>query len=147
MTRLQEQFLFSRHAQDRLRERFPQTMHEIEFEQSAALRIRKMHELLWNSTIENRIINDTMFMQYLHEKYGYDKTMKFFANNNILFIGIMASDANVIVTVVNRDDYASRYLRPVAKKLQPKPNTYRLPRRKTLHRKAREHLETDIFED
>ena len=152
--KLQQEFSLTKHAMDRMRERFPHAMKDLEFEQSAAIRIRKMYEFLWNSTIENRVINDTMFMQYVQEKYGYDKNLKFFANQDMLFIGvIMANGGNYIVTVVNRLDYASKYLRPVTQKMKKKPDTYRvrtssiqnkLPAFKK--KKHREYLETDFDE-
>lgn len=144
---LQQEFTLTRHAQDRIKERFPLAMEEVMFEQSAAMRNRKMYEFLWNATVENRVINDTMFMQYVREKYGYDKTLKFFANRDMLFIGVITPDGNFIVTVVNRDNYASRYLRTTERKLQKKPDTFRV-RHTTRHynltkKKHREHLETD----
>ena len=126
-------------------------MEDIDFEQSPALRIRKMYEFLLNSTVENRVINDTMFMQYVQEKYGYDKTLKFFANRDMLFIGVITPTGNFIVTVVNRMGYSSRYLQPSERKLQKKPNTFRNKPSKSLLpniKKANkyEYLETDFDE-
>lgn len=122
---LQEQFTLTRHAQDRMLERFPDAMKDILFEKSAAIRNRMMRDFLLNATVENRAINDTMFMQFLQEKYGFEKNFKFFANQNMLFIGVIDNGANCIVTVVNRSDYSSKYLRPVERKLQKKPNTFK----------------------
>ena len=146
--KLQEKFSLTRHAQTRLRERFPHEMEDLNFEQSPALRIRKMYEFLWNSTVENRVVNDTMFMQYVQEKYGYDNTFKFFANHDMLFIGVIdPRGRNVIVTVVNRRDYSSLHLRPSERKLQKKPNTFRA-KRPWFHiiKKKHEHLETHFDE-
>lgn len=152
---LQRQFSLSRHAMDRMRERFPHAMKEIEFEQSPGLRTKKMYEFLWNASIENRVINDTVFMQYIREKYGYDKNLKFFANNDMLFIGVMSAEGNCIVTVVNRLDYSSRHLRPVEKKMQKKHDTYSSPtwaRTKVKStnvkaRRLREYMEADSYND
>lgn len=150
---LQEQFTLTRHAQDRMHERFPEAMQDIQFEKSAAVRNRMMRGFLLNATVENRVINDTMFMQFLHEKYGFDKNFKFFANQNMLFIGVIDNGANYIVTVVNRSDYSSKYLRPVERKLQKKPNTFKAqtwmnrPKSKLSPKsKNHEYLETDFDE-
>ena len=155
--KLQEEFSLTKHAQDRLRERFPDAMKEIEFEQSAGLRIRKMYEFLWNSTVENRVVNDTLFMQYCHERYGYDKTLKFFVNHDMLFIGVISTHGNYIVTVVNRNGYTSRYLHPTEKKLQKKHATIRKTFRfrardpsagtNLFKSKKREYLEADVFDE
>lgn len=149
--KLQEEFTLTKHAQDRIRERFPHAMDEVDFLQAPADRLRKMYEFLWNATVENRVINDTMFMQYIQEKYGYDKTFKFFANRDMLFIGVVASNGNFIVTVVNRNDYVSRYLRPTEKKMQKKPVAFRRPPKPrpqlpAFRMKKREHLEADILD-
>lgn len=128
---LQQSFTLTRHAMDRIKERFPEAMTDIMFEQSAAIRNRKLYEFLWNSTLENRVINDTMFMQYAYEKYGFDKQFKFFANGDMLFIGVIATDGNYIVTVVNRSTYVCRYLRPTVRKLQKKPNTFQVKQTNT----------------
>ena len=151
MTKLQQSFTLTRHAMDRIRERFPLAMEEVNFLQTPVERNRKMYDFLLNSTIEKRVIHDTMFMQFVQEKYGYDKSLKFFANNDMLFIGIVTESGNYIVTVVNRHDYASKYLRPTAKKIQRKPDTFRpfkSPRKPAgIKRKFHEHLETDFCDD
>ena len=123
--KLQHEFSLTNHAQDRMRERFPHALKDIEFEQSEWIRNRRMYEFFWNSTVENRVINDTLFMQYIQEKYGFDKKLKFFANNDMLFIGVMSGGGNRIVTVVNRHTYSSKYLRPSEQKMKKKPDTYR----------------------
>lgn len=147
--REQESFTLTKHAQDRMRERFPDVTRDIAFERAGAVRIRMLYEFLWNASVENRVVNDTLFMTYLHEKYGYDKTFRFFANDDMLFIGIIAAEGNFIVTVVNRYNYSSRHLRPVEKKVQKKPNTFRgvktmKPLPHNYKAKKREHLEADL---
>ena len=149
MAKLQQSFTLTRHAMDRLRERFPHVMDDVNFLQSPVERNRKMYDFLLNSTVENRVVNDTMFMQYVQEKYGYDKTLKFFANNDMLFIGVITESGNYIVTVVNRLENASRYLRPTERKVQRKPDTYRgRPPRKPagVKRRFHEHLDSDIHD-
>ena len=148
--KLQEEFTLSRHAIQRLRERFPDDMKEVDFEQSPALRIKLMYDFLLAATVENRVIHDTMFMQYLQDKYGYDKAFKFFANGDMLFIGVMSKRGNCIVTVVNRSQYPSRFLRAAEKKIQKKPVTFRRPQktRSTLiptnRTRQNEYLETVV---
>lgn len=149
--KLQEEFTLTKHAQQRIRERFPHAMEEVDFLPTPADRLRKMYEFLWNATLENRVINDTLFMQYIQDKYGYDKSFRFFANQDMLFIGVVATNGNFIVTVVNRNDYVSRYLRPTEKKMQKKPVTFRRPPKPrpqlpAFRMKKREHLEADLYD-
>lgn len=150
--KIQEEFTLSKHAIQRLQERFPDSMQEINFEQSAALRIKKMYEFLLASTVESRVIHDTMFMQYLQEKYGYNKAFKFFANGDMLFIGVVSKRGNCIVTVVNRSQYPSRFLRATEKKIQKKPVNFRRPQKTRslvpINRsKQNEYLETDLYDE
>lgn len=158
MVRLQQQFSLTLHAQERMRERFPHLMKDVDIEQTQALRVRKMYQFFWNSTVENRVINDTMFMQFIQDKYGYDKAFKFFVNGEMLFIGVVNPKGNAIVTVVDRTYYASRHLRPTTQKFKKKPNTFRGRKRiydeealsskaiRFQERKQREHLEIDFDE-
>lgn len=125
MKREQEEFTLTKHAQDRIRERFPDAMREVELEPIGMMRVRKMYEFLWNSKIEKRSINDTRFMQFIHEKYGFDKKFRFFANQDMLFIGVISPEGNSIVTVVDRCNFVSRHLRPTEKQFQKKPDTHR----------------------
>lgn len=148
--REQETFSLTKHALQRMRERFPDEMREaVDFEPNDAIRLRKMYEFLWNATAENRVIHDTKFMQYVHERYGYEKTLRFFVNGNMLFIGAINDGKYNIVTVVDRRNYVSRYLHPVEKKFHKKPVVYRKPRptnanKSTFRMKKREYLEADF---
>lgn len=148
--REQETFRLTKHALLRMRERFPEELREaVDFEPDDGVRLRKMYEFLWNATVENRVIHDTNFMQFVHEKYGYEKTLRFFASGNMLFIGAIHDGQYNIVTVVDRRNYVSRYLRPVEKKLQKKPVVYRKSRptsanKSTFRMKKREYLEAEL---
>lgn len=115
-----QEFSITKHARNRLRERFPEVMGPIDAEEQTALRVKKMYELLYNATSEKRFLNDTRFMQYIHERYGYEKAYKFFANGNILFIGVVTPNTKYIATVLSRNDHISNHLRPEVKVLQKK---------------------------
>lgn len=55
-----------------------------------------------DDTTENKSIkNDTAFMVYLHETYGYDKEFHFFINDDVLFIGVSDEVGKVITTTMS----------------------------------------------
>jgi hypothetical protein len=43
-------------------------------------------------------INNTNFMQWYYEKYGYDRRFEFFVDKDVLFVVIMDEDKKIIVT-------------------------------------------------
>lgn len=47
------------------------------------------------------ILNNTGFMAWYHEKYGYDKRFQFLVNNDLLFVVVIDRGQKVVVTCVS----------------------------------------------
>lgn len=143
MTKEQDRFALTKHAQDRIRERFPDAVEELKKCQNLREEEQMMKQFLRNADPVNSLINDTVFMQYLYEEYGYDTRYRFFANKDMLFIGVEDSH-RVIVTVVNRNTYGHRHVRAPEKKLPGKIKKFR--RGMGEKRLIREPLDSNAYE-
>ena len=97
------EFKITKHASDRLYERCPDYARLIDTETIPAIKIRKTYEFVKPSHEENSFLNNTSFMNYMWNKYGFENSYKFFVYNNIVFVGIVNPNGKFIVTVLCRD--------------------------------------------
>jgi hypothetical protein len=92
-------YILSAHAINRLYDR-----HSYLFKDPAAtgkIKFNSAYAVL-NDSIENKSIkNDTEYMVFLHEKYGYDKNFHFFINGDVLFVGIDDGENKIITTTMS----------------------------------------------
>jgi hypothetical protein len=90
--------LLSQHAKDRLRERHDKHLlhytNHIEF-------IRSCYALFDEATWTNRHLNDTLFMDRLRERHGFDAQLRFKEYKNVLFVIV----DNTVVTVLDTDEH------------------------------------------
>jgi hypothetical protein len=56
---------------------------------------------LENATESRSYINNSGFMEWHFEKYGYDKRFSFLVNDNILFVAIVEKGRKIVVTCVS----------------------------------------------
>lgn len=95
-----EAIVLTRHAKNRLRERHDRWLlaytDERSFNQSC-------YALLEHAQFSQRHINDTAFMLFYYEKYGYDKKFAFKEFKNVLFV---IADG-VCLTVLDTDVHAT----------------------------------------
>lgn len=73
------------------------------------------HELLYNSDQVNEqiyskldlaeedrsYVNNTTFMSWYYEKYGYDRRFELLVNDDVVFVVVCDKDKKVIVTCIN----------------------------------------------
>lgn len=84
---------------------------------------------------ENRsYLNNTGFMQWYHEKYGYDKRFQFLVHGDLLFVVVEDRGKKIVVTCVS----AKTHLAGKAAKSKPKFNKV-----KTKEEKELELISTD----
>lgn len=92
-------YAISNHALERLYER-----HGYLFANPSATgktRWNSAYAVLDDSTENKSIKNDTAFMVFQHETYGYDKEFRFFVNGDVLFIGVSDSVGKIITTTLS----------------------------------------------
>lgn len=65
----------------------------------------KLRALVADATEEKSYINDTNFMSYYYEKYGYDRKFKFLINGNVLFVALIENGDMHIVTCMHPSWY------------------------------------------
>ncbi len=58
------------------------------------------YKVLDDCVEDKSVKNNTGFMVYLHEKYGY-KDFKFFVNDDVLFVGIIEDGKKLITTCMS----------------------------------------------
>jgi hypothetical protein len=122
MTKATHGYFFSTHALDRLYERHARIFENPE--QVGKQRWDSAYKVLDDSIEDNSVKNNTAFMVFLHEKYGYHKEFKFFMNGNVLFLGIIDNGKKLIVTTMDKATHNISHLRNAAvisKRFRNKP--------------------------
>lgn len=113
-------FNLSRHAIDRLFERHPLIFARIPEGENERRSVA--YRVLQDATIDKRFINDTRFMVYLREKYGFDNDLSFFRNGDVLFVGLVKPEYGfinkIITTTMAVCTQQSAHLRNVVPKEQ-----------------------------
>jgi hypothetical protein len=61
---------------------------------------QEIFQRLKNSTESRSFINNTGFMEWYHEKYGYDKRFQFLVDSELLFVVILEKGRRIVVTCV-----------------------------------------------
>jgi len=114
-------FTITKHAIDRLRERFPDFAKENDKIISNSLKKKAIYDFLINQTSEEKsFLNNSTFMIMLGEKYGFGKQYTMFTKDNILFIGISDDVGNYIVTTMKRDEHYVNQINTKIKKYEKK---------------------------
>jgi len=89
---------FSEHAKKRFAERFPRKVQEHD-----GNRVLAMCDSYYNSTGDNSIKNDTMFMTHVYENHGYED-FTFAVNVDAVFV----IKNNTVVTVLPAESYIGK---------------------------------------
>ena len=89
---------FSNHAQKRFAERFPRIVSE--YDGNKLLAICKTY---YESTVNNSIKNDTMFMTHIYENHGYNDFV-ITVNEGVVFL----IKESVVVTVLPSESYIGK---------------------------------------
>lgn len=58
------------------------------------------YAVLSDSIEDKSVKNNTAFMMFLHEEYGFDKDFHFFINCDVLFVGVIDRGASIITTTM-----------------------------------------------
>jgi hypothetical protein len=103
-------FMITDHAITRLKERFPLIAKQLQEITVPAFRKKFGYDLLANTKENRSFKNNSSFMSYLGEKYGFDKKYSFFVNEDIVFVGVTDGDRNVIVTIIDGRDAKIKHL-------------------------------------
>jgi hypothetical protein len=86
----------SMHACKRLYERHPGIFADPQ--QVGKVRWTSAYKVLDDCVEDKSVKNNTRFMVYLHEKYGYEKEFHFFVNGDVLFVGIVEAEGKKLIT-------------------------------------------------
>jgi len=97
------EFKITKHASDRLYERCPDYARLIDSTNIPAIKIKLTYEFVKPSHEENSFLNNSSFMNYMWEKYGFENNYRFFVYENIIYIGIINPNGKFIVTVLNKN--------------------------------------------
>jgi len=87
-------FSFRYHALNRFKERFPKKVDEFDGDVYKAVAV----ELYKRSKEDRTYLNNTPFMIYLGERYGYDRKYSFYVSDDCVFVCI----EKAIVTVLDK---------------------------------------------
>ena len=102
----------TRHSIDRFGQRFK---HLCEDETSQIV----MYQLIGTSVDNRSFTNNTLFMNYLRERYGYQYRYKFLVNGDVVFVVNSYNGRQTVVTCLTKD--MASYLKENKKyKKQPK---------------------------
>lgn len=113
---------FTKHAQQRLLERFERSLPDnvIRSAKLGDWGPLRMHafDLFREGREEASVKNDTRFMNYLHETYGYDCRFRFVVNGRCIFVGVEDHDRGKIAVVTTIDmatatpAYSAKHMTP-----------------------------------
>lgn len=84
---------FTKHAKERFAERFPKKVVDGDV-------IRSLLNEYQKAEPTKMFMNNTSFMVYMYETYGYDKDYTFYINDDIVFV----SESGNLLTVYDRSD-------------------------------------------
>lgn len=102
-------FKLTTHAVDRLYERHPGIFSDPT--RQGAERYTAACRVLSDAEEHKAVKNNTAFMVFLHEKYGFDKDFHFFVNGDVLFIGIIQNGKRLITTTMSCMQHRIPHLR------------------------------------
>jgi hypothetical protein len=91
-----KQYIYTHHVIDRLKERF-----DFNWEWDNRYEVYKQLDVILNDSKEDRsYLNNTKFLLYLRDLYGYDEQYEFMANAeyNLLFVAIRERGKKVVKT-------------------------------------------------
>lgn len=111
MTQEARTFTLTKHAIQRLRERFPRIAKELDQHEQPAVKLHKTYQLLWDSSEERSFKNNSMHMKIVQEKYGYDNDYRFFVNGDVIFLGVINDGRRSIVTVMDKKQHVVPHVR------------------------------------
>ena len=112
-------FCLSKHAIDRLRERFPEQKEWLQYYDKInenALRVKARYEFMQGAKEEKAFLNDTRFMMGIYDRYGYDRHYRIFVKDGIILIGVEGTDGNVIATAIPKNEHYSPHIKHSRKK-------------------------------
>ena len=114
------EFTLTNHAFERLVDRCLEFQKIVKITSTPALKKKAFYNFVQDFTEEKSFINNTIFMNYLYSRYGYDKTYNFFIKGNIILVGISYSGGKYIVTTLEKDKHLICHLRNTTKKFKKK---------------------------
>lgn len=99
----------TQHACKRLYERHPHIFADPL--QQGKQRWTSAYRVLDDSIEDKSVKNNTAFMIYVYEKYGFDKSFHFFVNGDVLFVGIETDGKKLITTTMSCNAHKIPHLR------------------------------------
>ena len=114
-------FKVTNHAFDRLVDRCPEFQKIVKMISTPALKKKASYDFVKNFIEEKSFTNNTIFMNYLYSRYGYDKTYNFFIKDNIILVGISYSGGKYIVTILEKNKHLVHHLKNTTQKFKKKP--------------------------
>jgi hypothetical protein len=88
--------IITKHIQDRIAERFPEVYETIRDNARCELK-----HLINNGYVSKSFLNNSKFMQYLYDTYGYEHTYDFVVSGDIVFVIKKNKGQNIAVTCLD----------------------------------------------
>jgi|ERR1017187_3722591 hypothetical protein len=114
-------FVLTKHAIDRLRERCPAFAKEVDWIKETALKKRATYDFFAQASEEKSFLNNSIFITMLGEKYGFENRYSMFVHDNMVFVGVSNVRGNYIVTVLNKNEHYVPHVRNSVKKFIKRP--------------------------
>lgn len=114
------EFIMTKHAIDRLRERNPLFAKEVDWIPETALKKKATYDYLYGASEEKSFLNNSIFMTMLGEKYGFHNRYSLFVRENNVFVGVSNERGDFIVTVLNKNEHYVPHVRHSVMKFKRK---------------------------
>ena len=93
-----DSIVITRHIQERIRERFPSIYEDLRYGNMP----RNLKKLINSGEVSRSFLNDSKFMNYLYDRYGYGHTYDFVVKGDIVFVIKKNEGENIAVTCLNK---------------------------------------------
>lgn len=108
-------FTLTKHAIDRLRERCVEFAKEVDWIKETALKKKETYSFMAKASEEKSFLNNSIFMNMLGEKYGYENRYTMFVRDDNVFVGVTNERGNFIVTVLKKSEHYVPHVRGVTR--------------------------------
>jgi len=109
--------IITRHLQERLKERFPNVYDEAKYGKIS----NNIKNIINSGEISRSFLNDSRFMNYLYDTYGYGHTYDFVIKDNIVFVIKKSDGKNIAVTCLNKKEVSFSISKATKFKKKVKP--------------------------
>jgi len=115
------EFTLTNHAIVRLRERCETFSKLVDSIASGSLKLKATYDYVAQATEEKSFLNNSIFVNKLGEKYGFDQRYSLFVRNDMVFVGVSGERGNAIVTVLKKSEHYVPHIRESVKKFDKSP--------------------------